>query len=130
MDPSLSREAASRSASKGFPNILFYQKALYLVHKSPPLNPVCTTAVYISKAHFNVIFPPKSRSRSRDRSVGIATVYGLDRRGSIPGKGKCFFIISYTALRPPLGTTQPSLQWVLGELTAERRRGVKLTTPM
>jgi hypothetical protein len=28
---------------------------------------------------------------SRDSSVGIATGYGLDGRGSIPGKGKKFF---------------------------------------
>jgi hypothetical protein len=28
---------------------------------------------------------------SRDSSVGIATSYGLDGRGSIPGTGKRFF---------------------------------------
>jgi hypothetical protein len=40
---------------------------------------------------------------SRDSSLGIATGYELDDRGSIPGRGKIFlFSIAY---RPALGPT-------------------------
>ena len=42
-------------------------------------------------------------------SVGIATDYGLDGRGSDPG-GDEFFRLSRLALGP----TQPPVQWVLG----------------
>jgi hypothetical protein len=134
MEPSLSREAAIRSATKEFPNILWYQKALHRVHKSPPLvptlsqiNALCTTTSYLSKAHFNFIFTPKSRSRSRDSSVGIATVYGMDRRGSIPGKGKRVF--SYTQLWDRLWGP-PSLLYsgYWGISLGQGGWGVKLTT--
>jgi hypothetical protein len=40
--------------------------------------------------------------KSRDSSVTIATVYGLDGRGSIPSRGMRLFSI------------QPPLQWVPG----------------
>jgi hypothetical protein len=44
--------------------------------------------------------------RSRDGSVGVATVYGLDGQVSIPGRGK---ILSSTASRPALEPTQPPI---------------------
>jgi hypothetical protein len=49
--------------------------------------------------------------QSRDISVGIATGYGLDRRGSITDREKRFFLfftVSALALRP----TQSRNQWV------------------
>jgi hypothetical protein len=46
----------------------------------------------------------------QDSSVGIETGYGLDDRGSIPGRGEV--ILSSTASRPALGPTQPPIQWV------------------
>jgi hypothetical protein len=44
-----------------------------------------------------------------DSSVGMATGYGLDDRGSIPG-GRIFLFA--TASRPALGLTQPPIRWV------------------
>jgi hypothetical protein len=58
---------------------------------------------------------------SRDSSVGIATDYGLDGRGSIPCSGKRF-IYYVTASRPALRPNQPPIQWVLGSLSAGIKR--------
>jgi hypothetical protein len=45
-------------------------------------------------------------------SVGIATGYGLDVRGSIPGSGNiCLFS---TASSPALRRTQPPIEWYGG----------------
>jgi hypothetical protein len=48
-------------------------------------------------------------------SVSIETGYGLDGRGSNPGRGTIF--LSYTASRPALGPTQAPIQWVLESLS-------------
>jgi hypothetical protein len=45
-----------------------------------------------------------------DISLDIGTGYGLDGKGSIPGRDKMFFYS--TASRPALGPTQPPIQWV------------------
>jgi hypothetical protein len=55
--------------------------------------------------HLIVLLIPK-RARSRDSSVGIATGYGLDGRGSISAQGKEMSIFS-TGSRSALGPTQP-----------------------
>jgi hypothetical protein len=47
---------------------------------------------------------------SQDNFVGIATGYGLDDWGSIPGRCKSFLF--FTAFRLALGPTQPPIQWV------------------
>jgi hypothetical protein len=52
-------------------------------------------------------------TKIRDSLVGLASGYGLDSRGSIPGKGKIIILFS-TASRPALGTNQPPIQWVPG----------------
>jgi hypothetical protein len=64
-----SREAASCVASQEFPNISWYLKVHYRVHKGSLLvpilsqiNPVKTNPQFVSKIHPNIIFPPKSRS--------------------------------------------------------------------
>jgi hypothetical protein len=64
----------------------------------------------------------------QDSSVGIATSYGLDGRGSIPEKSKIFLFS--TASKPALGPTQPPIQWLPGVSSPGREigRGVKLTT--
>jgi hypothetical protein len=56
-------------------------------------------------------------------SVGIATGYGLDTRGSIPGKGKRFFS---TPQRPDMLWGSPSL--LLNGYRRLSGRGLKLTT--
>jgi hypothetical protein len=50
-------------------------------------------------------------AKSRDISFGIAMAYGLDGRGSNPGRSKNFL---FTTPRPTLGPTQPPIQWVPG----------------
>jgi hypothetical protein len=52
---------------------------------------------------------------SRDSSISIAKDYGIDDRGSIPGKGKIFF--SCKDFRPALGPTRPLNQCVQGVLS-------------
>jgi hypothetical protein len=52
--------------------------------------------------------------RSRESSVGVATGYGLDDRGSKRGSDKKEIILNSTASRPALGPTQPTIQWALG----------------
>jgi hypothetical protein len=55
--------------------------------------------------------------RSLDSSVSIATCYGLDGWGSIPGIGK--ILLSSTVSRPALGTNQPPIQWVQEAIALE-----------
>jgi hypothetical protein len=53
---------------------------------------------------------------SRDSVVGIATANGLDGRGfgvQVPLGSRIFS----TSSRPPLGSTQPLIQWVSGTLS-------------
>jgi hypothetical protein len=62
MKLSPSREAASRTTTQEFHNMLWNSEVRYGVHKKPPLapilsqiNPVHTTTSYFSKIHFNII---------------------------------------------------------------------------
>jgi hypothetical protein len=57
------------------------------------------------------------RKKSRVSSVGIATSYELNGRGSIPGRGKVFLIS--IASRPALESTQPPIQWVPESLSSK-----------
>jgi hypothetical protein len=62
-------------------------------------------------------------------SVSIVSGYGLDGRGSIPGRGERNFPLAFVS-RPALRPTQPPVQWVPGVLSpgVKRDRGVTLTT--
>jgi hypothetical protein len=62
-----------------------------------------------------------------DSSVGTATSYGLDGRGSIPGKGKIFLF--FTAPRPALGPTQPHIQWVPRAISPGKEREADHSPP-
>jgi hypothetical protein len=63
-------------------------------------------------------------STNRDNSVGIATRYRLDCRGSIPGKGKIFLFSK--ASRPALRPIRPPIQWVPGTLSPGlKQRGLE-----
>ena len=55
----------------------------------------------------------------RDSSVGIATRYGLDGQGIESRRGRDFPQPS----RPPLGPTQPPIQWVPGLSRGVKRPG-------
>jgi hypothetical protein len=62
-------EAASRLVTQEIPKISWNPKFHYCVHKSPPLvpilshiNPVHTIQSYLSKIHFDIIYPPTSWS--------------------------------------------------------------------
>jgi hypothetical protein len=59
----------------------------------------------------------------RDRSVGTAMDYGLNSRGSIPGRD----IFFSTEFRPGLGPILPPIEWV-SEAFAPSGVGVKLST--
>jgi hypothetical protein len=71
---------------------------------------------------FNIQFQwYQASNRSRDSVVGIATSYGLDGCGSIPGGSKKFFFTSI-ALRPALVPTQTHILWVPGALSPGVKR--------
>jgi hypothetical protein len=54
-------------------------------------------------------------------SIGIATGYVLEGRGSIPGRDKLFLFFS-TVSRPALGHTQSPTKWAQGSLSTEAER--------
>jgi hypothetical protein len=61
----------------------------------------------------SVMSPHRCFNTFLDTSVSLPTGYGLDDRGSISNRGN-EIIVHSTASRPPLGPTQPPIQWVLG----------------
>jgi hypothetical protein len=64
--------------------------------------------------------------KSRDSSVGIALGYGLDDRGSrvrFPA-GMSIFLFTTTS-RTALGSTQPPIQWIPGDLFLGVKRPVR-----
>jgi hypothetical protein len=85
------------------PVCLFRDGTVYLpnvgqIHRALP-----TYWIIITLAGFDFDF----QYRSRDNSVGIATGYGLDCRGSLPPQGSTFF--SSTAFSPALGPIHPPI---------------------
>jgi hypothetical protein len=78
---------------------------------------------------FNDIKRVIIRLMSRGSSGSIVSDYGLDDRGSIPDRGRGFFILA-SASRPALVPTQTPIQWVPGVLSPgiKRGRSVTLTT--
>jgi hypothetical protein len=67
------------------------------------------------------IWNNNTTSMNRDSSVGTATGYGLDGRGSIPGRG-WEFCSSTPCPRPALGPTDPPIQWSSGALSLGVKR--------
>ena len=65
---------------------------------------------WIAKHYISIPWPGSS--------FGIATDYGLDGPGSIPGRDEIF-----RPSRPALGPTQPPVQWVPGLSRGWRRQG-------
>jgi hypothetical protein len=93
-----------------------------LAVKNPPFHTILSR---FDPAHnlinrFNNIF------LSHQFRAGIVSRYryGLDGRGSIPGKGKIFLLSS--ASRPVLAPTHPSVQWVPGVKRQGREAGHSL----
>jgi len=66
--------------------------------------------------------------RSQDRSVNTALGYGLDDRGSIPGRGWDFFLFA-AASRPVLGLTQPPNKCIPVALSPEVERETERSPP-
>jgi hypothetical protein len=53
-------------------------------------------------------------------AIRLPTGYGVDGRGSNPGRGKIFMFS--TASRPAMGPTQPPIQWVPGTISPGLKR--------
>jgi hypothetical protein len=103
----------------------------WLLHASPIFFPwfdhshIISRAVKIIKLLIMKFSPVSYHSRSRDSVIGIATGSGWPRgRGSSPGRVKNFLFS--TSSRSTLGSTQPSMQCVLGALsTGVKRPGLE-----
>jgi hypothetical protein len=67
--------------------------------------------------------------RNRGSLISAVSDYGLDDRGSIPGRGQRIFLL-VSASRPALWPTQPPIQWVpvAPSRGVKGGRGVTLTT--
>jgi hypothetical protein len=66
----------------------------------------------------------KTKTYSRDRSVGTATGYGLDGRGSIPSMGKIFGGVTYFSLLHRVQTGNGLMYpMVLGVLPRGKKAG-------
>jgi hypothetical protein len=76
-----------------------------------PLQPLLQPRLFTSNISTCSLF------ERRDSAVGIATGYGMDDQGVGVGVpvGPRIFHFS-TSFRPPLGPTQPTIQWVPGAL--------------
>jgi hypothetical protein len=74
----------------------------------------------MSEIKFNQMISVLQPIKSRDSSVGIAMGYGVEDRGSIPGRGE--ILLFYTVPRQALGPIQPPTQWVSGTLSPGIKR--------
>jgi hypothetical protein len=78
----------------------------------------------IRRARFNFLLSKRWKWMSWDTSVGIATGYGFDSRGLIPGRGKrCSVVYSLQT-----GSGAHPASYPMGTGGRFPRRGVKLTT--
>jgi hypothetical protein len=75
-------------------------------------------SVFLSLFRFYFLFSPFRRQGS---SVRIVTRLRTGRSGIDSCQGHGIFLFA-TAYRPSLGSTQPSIQWVLGSLSAGVKR--------
>jgi hypothetical protein len=77
-----------------------------------------TTSCRLSATINSLYSQLPSLSMSRDSTVGIATVYGLDdKRGQISSPDRVKNFLFSTSSRPVLGSTQPPVQWVPGAVS-------------
>jgi hypothetical protein len=69
---------------------------------------VCGVIFIYEKSSINNNIKDITMNVNRDSTIDIAMGYGLDGRGSIPGRGRDF--LYSTASRPSLEPTQPPIQ--------------------
>jgi hypothetical protein len=87
------------------------------------------TPLYVGDCNFNRCFillwklVSKHKNRSQTECVdniwacGVALGYGLDGRGLVVSRQGLQIALFTTASRPPLGPTQPPVQWIPGALS-------------
>jgi hypothetical protein len=76
----------------------------------------------MSETLFTIKAPVLMTYVSRGSAVGIATAYGLDDRGVSSSHGRVKNFHFSISSRLALWSTQPSIQWIPGELSPRVKR--------
>jgi hypothetical protein len=93
----------------------------YLVKKSCPEDQILLPTIlrFLLPVCIGLLREPGS-------SVTIVSGYGLEDRGSIPGRGEMIFPLASVS-RPALGPIQLPVQWVPGVLSPSLKLGLDVT---